>query len=54
MFWLGMSIAKKNHALMKASARLFNAIQMIILHVTMWQLTQQNNIITQFQTKKVR
>ena len=52
MFSLGMSIGKKNHVLMKARARLFNAIQMIKLHVTMWQLTQQNYIITQFQTKK--
>ena len=54
MFSLGMSIGKKHHALMKAWARVFNAIQIKILHVTMWQLTQQNYIITQFQTKKVR
>ena len=49
-----MSIAEKNHALMKVSARVFNAIQMIMLHVTMWQLTPQNYIITQFQRKKVK
>ena len=54
MFSLVMSIGKKHHALMKALARLFNAIQITILHVTMWQLTQQNYIITQFQTKGVR
>ena len=46
MFSLVMSIGKKHHALMKAWARLFNAIQITILHVTMWQLTQQNYIIT--------
>ena len=37
-----MSIDKKHHALMKAWARVFNAIQIITLHVIMWQLTQQN------------
>ena len=51
MFSLGMSIGKKHHALMKAWARVFNAVQIKMLHVTMWQLTQQNYIITQFQTK---
>ena len=54
MFSLGMSIGKKHHALMKAWARVFNAIQIKILHVTMWQLTQQNYVITQCQTKKIR
>ena len=54
MLSLGTSIGKKHHALMKARARVFNAIQIKILHVTMWQLTQQNYIITQFQTKRVR
>ena len=42
MFSLDVSIGKKHHALMKAGARVFNAIQIIILHVTMWQLTLQN------------
>ena len=42
MFSLGMSIDKKHQALMKAWARVFNAIQIITLHVIMWQLTQQN------------
>ena len=54
MFSLGMSIGKKHHALMKACARVLNAIQIIILRVAVWQLTQQNYIITQMQTKKVR
>ena len=61
MLSLGMSIGKKHHALMKAWARVFNVIQIKILHVNikilhvkMWQLTQQNSIITQFQKKKVR
>ena len=54
MLSLGMSIGKKHHALMKAWARVFNVIQIKILHVKMWQLTQQNYIITQFQKKKVR
>ena len=35
---LGMTIGKKHHALMKAWAWVFNTIQIIILHVTMWQL----------------
>ena len=30
---------------MKAWARVFNAIQILILRVTMWQLTQQNFIV---------
>ena len=42
MFSLGMSIGKKSYAIMKAWAKVFNAIQIIILHDTMWQLTQQN------------
>ena len=61
MLSLGTSIGKKHHALMKAWARVFNVIQIKILHVNikilhvkMWQLTQQNYIITQFQKKKVR
>ena len=49
-----MGIGKKHHALIKAWARVFNAIQIKILHVTVWQLTQQDYIITQCQTKKVR
>ena len=53
MFSLGMSIGKKHHALMKVCRRVINAIQ-IILRVAVWQLTQQNYIITQIQTKKVR
>ena len=54
MLGLGMSIGKKHHALMKAWSRVFDATEIKIVHVTMWQLTQQNYIITQFHTKKVR
>ena len=43
---MGMSIGEKHHALMKAWTRVFNGIQVIILYVTMWQLTKQNYIIT--------
>ena len=35
MYSLGMGIGKKNHTLMKAQARVFNAIY-IILYDTMW------------------
>ena len=35
MLGLGMSIGKKHHALMKAWSRVFNAIEIKILHVAM-------------------
>ena len=51
MFSLGMSIGKKHYALMKAWATVLNAIQIIILHVTMWQ--PKINMINSYNKYKV-
>ena len=54
MFNLVMSIGKKRHTLLKTQERMFQATLIITFNITMWLLTQQNYIITQFRTKEVR
>ena len=52
MLSLGMSIGKKHHALMKAWARVFNVIQIKILHVTTYTAKLYNHTIPKKESQK--
>ena len=54
MFNLVMSIGKKHHTLLKTQERVFQATLIITFNITIWLLTQQNYIITQYRTNEVR
>ena len=49
-----MSIGKKHHTLLKTQERVFQATLIITFNITIWLLTQQNYIITQYRTNEVR